>query len=105
MFAEQPCTYAAWMSCALFALSQGQILDSKEFYAPIITPHEALVAFAGTSQDPAEYRLDFSALLSTAHRGPVPASGDLLPNNGHFCLWSACLTIKRAGHKGIPDLL
>ena len=43
---------------------QGQIMDSKEFYAPIITPHEAQLAFSpqetGTS---GPYRQNFAGLL------------------------------------------
>jgi len=42
---------------------QGLVLDSKEYYAPVITPHEAVVAFTGRDWEPARYRLDFSGLL------------------------------------------
>ncbi|EIE23796.1 diphthamide biosynthesis protein [Coccomyxa subellipsoidea C-169] len=50
----------------LIADAQGQILESKEFYSPLITPYEAQLAFAPegglVSND---YRLDFDALLSS----------------------------------------
>ena len=59
-------------------------MDSKEFYAPIITPHEALLAFGSESQDPTEYRLDFGALLGKAHQGTAPAFGVCLPNSCHL---------------------
>jgi hypothetical protein len=48
----------------LAVATQGQILDSKEFYAPIITPFEAQMAFLGTDWNGSEYSLDF---------GPLPA--------------------------------
>jgi diphthamide biosynthesis protein 2 len=53
----------------LVADPQGQILDSKEYLAPIITPHEAMLAFAppGEGQagewDERKYRLDFEGVL------------------------------------------
>lgn len=44
--------------------AQGQILDSKEFYAPIITPLEAQMAFNSEGSIPLDkYRLDFDSLL------------------------------------------
>ena len=48
---------------------QGMILDSKEFYAPIITPYEAQLAFSpeGASLD-ASFRLDFESLLGTQQK-------------------------------------
>ena len=42
---------------------QGMILDSKEYYAPIITPFEAHLAFAGGAGWTGEYHLDFAAVL------------------------------------------
>mmetsp|Transcript_822 Transcript_822/g.1981 ORF Transcript_822/g.1981 Transcript_822/m.1981 type:complete len:513 (+) Transcript_822:139-1677(+) len=42
---------------------QGLVLDSKEYYAPVITPHEAYIAFTGRDWDPGSYRLDFADLL------------------------------------------
>ncbi|KAK9905896.1 hypothetical protein WJX75_008313 [Coccomyxa subellipsoidea] len=51
----------------LIADAQGQILDSKEFYAPLITPYEAQLAFAPEGSVASDdYRLDFDALLSSA---------------------------------------
>ena len=48
-----------WVPCL-----QGQILDSKEFYAPIITPYEAQLAFLPERPDTnSSYRLDFDSLL------------------------------------------
>jgi diphthamide biosynthesis protein 2 len=47
---------------------QGQILDSKEYLAPIITPHEAMLAFTEDSEwKEIEYRLDFDHLLSVTN--------------------------------------
>jgi len=42
---------------------QGQILDSKEFYAPIITPYEAQLAFTPEAAHANGFRLDFDSLL------------------------------------------
>lgn len=41
---------------------QGMILDSKEYYAPIITPYEAHMAFSGDAEWTGDYSLDFSSL-------------------------------------------
>ena len=47
---------------------QGQILDSKEYLAPIITPHEAMLAFTpGAAWAPADYRLDFGGVAQVRH--------------------------------------
>eukprot|EP00887_Chlorella_sp_A99_P000266 scaffold13.g266.t1 len=56
---------------------QGQVLDSKEYLAPIITPHEAMLAFSPESQwDEAAYRLDFEGVLQArAAWGPASARG------------------------------
>jgi diphthamide biosynthesis protein 2 len=47
----------------MVAEPQGLILDSKEFLAPIITPHEALLALTGQPFEAGSYRLDYSELL------------------------------------------
>lgn len=47
----------------MLADPQGLVLDSKEYLHPIITPHEAFLAFTGKYFDPAHYRLDFGDLL------------------------------------------
>lgn len=56
----------------LVADPQGQILDSKDYLAPIITSHEAMLAFTGTTWDRGNYRLDFDSLDQNAmvHQGP-----------------------------------
>lgn len=63
----------------LVADPQGQVLDSKEYLAPIITPHEALLAFdavEGASQwDAAKYRLDFGEVLEAEGLGEVRPEG------------------------------
>lgn len=44
---------------------QGQILDSKDYLAPIITPHEAMIAYNEDAQWTDEgYRLDFDAVAA-----------------------------------------
>jgi len=49
---------------------QGQVLDSKEYLAPIITPHEAMLAFNEDSEwKDNEYRLDFDHILSNNSNG------------------------------------
>ncbi|BDA47727.1 probable 2-(3-amino-3-carboxypropyl)histidine synthase subunit 2 [Coccomyxa sp. Obi] len=76
----------------LIADAQGQILDSKEFYAPLITPYEAQLAFTpeGASVS-GDYRLDFDALLCSA---PEPSTSEQegtlrfsLVDGGHY--WGA----------------
>ena len=46
---------------------QGMILDSKEYYAPIITPFEAYLAFSGEADWDGSYNLDFTSLQVTLH--------------------------------------
>lgn len=48
----------------MVAEPQGLILDSKEFLAPIITPHEALLALDGRPLEAGSYRLDYGELLA-----------------------------------------
>ncbi len=53
---------------------QGMILDSKEYYAPIITPYEAYMAFSGDLEWNGDYSLDFSSLQvrsATVYRCPI----------------------------------
>ncbi|WIA28647.1 hypothetical protein OEZ86_011183 [Tetradesmus obliquus] len=57
----------------MLADPQGLILDSKEYLSPIITPHEAYLAFTGSFFDAASYRLDFGDLL--AGEGVAGSSG------------------------------
>ncbi|KAL3143282.1 hypothetical protein ABBQ38_002125 [Trebouxia sp. C0009 RCD-2024] len=47
---------------------QGMILDSKEYYAPIITPYEAHLAFSGDAEWTGDYSLDFSSLQEKRNR-------------------------------------
>ena len=68
----------------MLADPQGLILDSKEYLHPIITPHEAYLAFTGQDFDAGRYRLDFGDLLqldqqASSQQQPVPAAapGDL----------------------------
>jgi diphthamide biosynthesis protein 2 len=53
----------------LVADPQGQVLDCKEFLAPVVTPHEAMLAFTGAAWDPAAFRLDFADVLGGARGG------------------------------------
>ena len=61
----------------LVADPQGQILDCKDYLAPIITPHEALLAWApdevpgGGAWEPGRYRLDFDEVLAAPGLGQV----------------------------------
>ena len=50
---------------------QGQILDSKEYYAPIITPYEAQLAFSAGAKWTGEYSLEFDSVLESAARPGV----------------------------------
>lgn len=55
----------------MLADPQGLILDSKEYLNPIITPHEAFLAFTGREFDAAHYRLDFGDLLQLEQQAGV----------------------------------
>lgn len=44
----------------------GHILDCKDYYAPIVTPYEALLALTGQHLQPGRYRLDFGPVLDHA---------------------------------------
>jgi diphthamide biosynthesis protein 2 len=59
----------------MLADPQGLILDSKEYLSPIITPHEAFLAFTGKAFDAAAYRLDFGDLLEGDRQQDVAADG------------------------------
>jgi hypothetical protein len=54
----------------MLADPQGLILDSKEYLNPIITPHEAFLAFTGKDFDAAHYRYSSgkNSSLATCHR-------------------------------------
>eukprot|EP00879_Flechtneria_rotunda_P019749 GHRR01020753.1.p1 GENE.GHRR01020753.1~~GHRR01020753.1.p1 ORF type:complete len:434 (+),score=158.75 GHRR01020753.1:401-1702(+) len=49
----------------MLADPQGLILDCKEYLNPIVTPHEAYLAFTGRPFDVASYRLDFGDLTGS----------------------------------------
>lgn len=53
---------------------QGMILDSKEYYAPIITPFEAYLAFSGEADWDGSYSLDFTSLQVFASLAAVTCS-------------------------------
>lgn len=54
--------------------AQAMVLDCKEYYAPIVTPFEAQLAFLDKAWDPSEYEMDFAALLDT--RDDAGAAGE-----------------------------
>lgn len=58
----------------MLADPQGLILDSKEYLSPIITPHEAFLAFTGRDFDAARYRLDFGDLLELEQQQQTSSS-------------------------------
>ncbi|GAB4815342.1 hypothetical protein N2152v2_002388 [Parachlorella kessleri] len=61
---------------------QGQILDSKEYMSPIITPYEAMLAFSPDSEwEERRYRLDFDGVLKAREAQPVEPGTE-----GHFSL-------------------
>ncbi len=96
---------------------QGQILDSKEFYSPLITPYEAQLAFApegGLISN--DYSLDFDALLSSTAELSVSEQGDHCLNKMQrfHCissrplsmrrvpLWSYTVVAEAEGIRGLP---
>ena len=47
---------------------QGQILECKDYLSPIVTPHEAMLAFTpGAEWAAAGYRLDFDGVLQVTN--------------------------------------
>lgn len=46
--------------------AQALILDCKEYYAPLITPFEAWVAFQDLDLDPTCYRMDLASVHEAA---------------------------------------
>ncbi|DBA75064.1 TPA: hypothetical protein ACH3X1_010397 [Trebouxia sp. C0004] len=68
---------------------QGMILDSKEYYAPIITPYEAYMAFCGDLAWNGDYSLDFSSLQVRADGSQEhvrATSGELANQQPRFSL-------------------
>ena len=64
----------------LVADPQGQVLDCRDYLAPIITPHEALTAFDPDSTwDPAQYRLDFGGTAAQQLQQAVRVCGTCMP--------------------------
>lgn len=61
----------------MVAEPQGLILDSKEFLAPIITPHEALLAMTGQAFEAGSYRLDYGGLLEWYREECCTSDGQL----------------------------
>lgn len=55
---------------------QGHIMDSKEYLAPIITPAEALEAFAPGAPPAPAHSAGFAAVLAAA-AAPEPPNADL----------------------------
>ena len=50
-------------------------MDSKEYYAPIITPYEAQLAFTPGAELGQEYRLDFESLLDEGQQPRTVEAG------------------------------
>jgi diphthamide synthase subunit DPH2 len=44
------------------AEAQSLILDCKEYFAPVVTPYEAMLAFQDVDLDPSHYRMDLQCL-------------------------------------------
>jgi diphthamide biosynthesis protein 2 len=71
----------------MLADPQGLILDSKEYLSPIITPHEAYLAFTGKPFDAAAYRLDFGDLLAADSEQQVgTAAGGTAADGAAACV-------------------
>jgi hypothetical protein len=70
---------------------QGQILDSKDYLAPIITPFEAMLAFSpGSEWDERRYRLDFDGLLVGAAAASLVYTCKYVPRQMHALVaWSS----------------
>eukprot|EP00884_Botryococcus_braunii_P018631 jgi/Botrbrau1/5451/Bobra.27_1s0004.3 len=78
---------------------QGQILDSREFYSPVITPYEAQLAFSGRDWDGTSYHLGFEPLLEDHQCGGEGAAAAEVP---HFSLLDGSLYGGTVGLEGEP---
>jgi diphthamide biosynthesis protein 2 len=76
---------------------QAQILNDKEYLAPIITPHEALIAFNDATWDPSSYRLDFGGLI---HSEISAASKETVSYKVLVDHLKTALTVRPLGEQG-----
>ncbi|KAF3789919.1 Diphthamide biosynthesis protein 2 [Nymphaea thermarum] len=66
-----PAKLANFPECDVFihvACPQTALLDSKEFFAPVITPFEAILAFSRGSEWTGEYIMEFQKLMTYSHQ-------------------------------------
>ncbi|CAE6416407.1 unnamed protein product [Rhizoctonia solani] len=60
----------------LVACPENSVIDSKEFYRPIVTPFELEIALGADRSWTGEYVLDFDQILSRQKAGDVPDEQD-----------------------------
>jgi diphthamide biosynthesis protein 2 len=77
------------------AEAQSLILDCKEYYAPIVTPYEAWLAFQDLDLDPAKYRMDLACLDEPVQTRCALATE--VVHSWRMLLYSAMATLKRPG--------
>ena len=81
----------------LVADPQGQILESKDYLSPIVTPHEAMIAFReGSVWDEKNYSLDFSTPLISGKEVKTDQRNDKEALEARFSL------VDGSYHNGIP---
>jgi len=81
---------------------QGVVLDSKEYLSPIITPHEARLAFSEQDWDPADYRLDFHGTLESLAASGCAEGCHEGPKDGAAAEASTALVAKQGGMSLAP---
>lgn len=60
--------YAEIDAFVLVACQQNTLMDSKEFYKPIVTPYELQLALSSDDEWTGEYKTDFSEVLPALHK-------------------------------------
>lgn len=64
------------------ACAQTALVESKDFYAPVITPFEAELAFASNREWPGFVRMDFDTLLQDSAPPDRPPPSVSPPETG-----------------------
>lgn len=78
----------------LVADPEGLVLDSRDYYAPLITPWEAHLAFTPGAAWTGEYRTDFACLLVSSHHRTSNSWTPGSPQASLCCplCWEICTT-------------
>ncbi|KAJ2028307.1 Diphthamide biosynthesis protein 2 [Coemansia sp. S610] len=79
----------------LVACPENSLVDSKEFFAPVVTPFEMLLALSKSRQWTGDYVTDFHAFLDDADRELMDEAVDDDDDRPHFSLITGALKQSR----------